>query len=347
MELALYHSEYGYYARAARRSGRAGDFFTSVDVGPLFGELLAVQIAEMAALLESPESAFDLVEAGAGSGRLAADVLRAIKQRHPDLFGRLQLRLIEASPQARAAQAEPVREVFDRPFVSSESAPDSIEGVVFANELLDAFPVHQVVMREDGLKEVYVSPHLRIIEGPPSTPALAEYLDRLHVTLEPGWRAEINLRAVEWVRDVARRLRRGFVIVIDYGHEARDLYSASHSAGTLTTFTRHTSDVPSADDFFPAWLEHAGDQDITSHVDFTSVRAAAEGEGLTTIGFLDQTYFILGLLDTTRTPDFRERLALKTLLMPGGLGSTMKVLIFGKGVGRPLLAGCSYRMRVT
>ena len=365
MELALYHPEFGYYARAARRSGRAGDFFTSVDVGPLFGELLAAQIAEMLGLVAS---GFDVVEAGAGSGRLAADILRAIAQRHSDLFRRLQLSLVEASPAARAAQVETLRPVFDRPFNSSDVPPERIEGVVFANELLDAFPVHQVVMRTDGLKEVYVAdgtsrsradfrradlsgppslPELTIVEGPPSTPALAAYLDRLHVQLEPGWRAEINLRAVEWVRDIARRLRRGFVLLIDYGHEAHDLYSASHSAGTLTTFTRHTSGTPAADDSVPAWLEHPGDQDITAHVDFTSVRAAAEGEGLTTIGFLDQTYFILGLLDTNRTLDFRERLALKTLLMPGGLGSTMKVLICGKDLGRPTLAGCSFRTRVT
>jgi len=366
MDLALYHPELGYYARAACRSGRAGDFFTSVDVGPLFGDLLAEQIAEMARLLESrsPTSPFDLVEVGAGSGRLAADILRAMSRSHPDLPERVSLSLVEASPAARAVQAETLRGIFDRPFASSESAPDKIEGVIFANELLDAFPVHQVVMREDGLKEVYVScradlrranvlgppsSQLTLVEGPLSTPALADYLEHLHVVLEPGWRAEINLRAVEWVRDIARRLRRGFVILIDYGHEAHDLYSASHSAGTLTTFTRHTSGVPSADRSVPPWLEHAGDQDITAHVDFTSVRAAAEAEGLTTIGFLDQTYFILGLLGAQgdHTPSFRERLALKTLLMPGGLGSTMKVLILGKGVGRPALAGCSYRMRVT
>jgi SAM-dependent MidA family methyltransferase len=350
MDLALYHPELGYYARAARRSGRAGDFFTSVDVGPLFGELLAVQIAEMATLLAS--SPVDLVEAGAGSARLTADLLNALRQKHPDLLERVRLALVEASPAARAVQAETLRGIFDRTFTSSESVPDGIEGVIFANELLDAFPVHQVVMREDGLKEVYVSCRtdlLTIIDGPLSTPALADYLDRLDVVLEPGWRAEINLRAVEWVRDSARRLRRGFVILIDYGHEAHDLYSASHSAGTLTTFTRHTTEVPSADHSAPAWLEHAGDQDITSHVDFTSVRAAAEAEGLTTIGFLDQTYFIMGLLGALgdRTPGFRERLALKTLLMPGGLGSTMKVLIFGKEMGCPALAGCSYRMRVT
>jgi SAM-dependent MidA family methyltransferase len=286
----------------------------------------------------------------------------------------VRLSLVEGSPTARAVQAGTLRGIFDRPFASTEEVPDGIEGVVFANELLDAFPVHQVVMRDDGLKEVYVCraglsgpPRLTIMEGALSTPLLAEYLDRLNVALEPGWRAEINLRAVEWVRDIAGRLRRGFVILIDYGHEAHELYSASHSGGTLTSFTRHTSGTPAGDDAMPAWLEHPGDQDITSHVDFTSVRAAAEAEGLTTIGFLDQTYFILGLIssgrptlsgsasDADRAPalskveglGFRERLALKTLLMPGGLGSTMKVLIFGRGVGHPALAGCSYRVRLT
>ena len=373
MELALYHPEFGYYARAARRSGRAGDFFTSVDVGPLFGELLALQIVEMAGLIASAPAAsssgFDLVEAGAGNGRLAVDVLGAIARSHADLIQRLHLFLVEASPAARIAQAETLRGIFDRPFGSSESLPDGIEGVVFANELLDAFPVHQVVMRDDGLKEVYVEagradvreadlrradlsgpPPLRTREGPLSTPALAEYLERLHVELEPGWRTEINLAAVAWIRDIARRLRRGFVILIDYGHEAHDLYSASHSAGTLATFSRHTSGTSAGNDSVPPWLEHPGDQDITAHVDFTSVRAAAEAEGLTTIGFLDQTYFILGLIgaqDAGRTPAFRERLALKTLLMPGGLGSTMKVLILGRDVGQPALRGCSYRVRVT
>src|SRR5436190_4597279 len=140
MDLALYHPELGYYARAARRSGRAGDFFTSVDVGPLFGELLAVQIVEMIRILHpgSPGSSFDLVEAGAGSGRLAADVLSAVGRSHPDLLRRLRLSLVEASPASRAAQAETLRGTFDHPFRSSESMPGTIEGVVFANELLDA-----------------------------------------------------------------------------------------------------------------------------------------------------------------------------------------------------------------
>jgi SAM-dependent MidA family methyltransferase len=100
----------------------------------------------------------------------------------------------------------------------------------------------------------------------------------------------------------------------------------------------------------PAWLTAPGEQDITAHVDFTSVRAAAEAAGFTTLGFLDQTYFLLALAEPARfegSATMKERLALKTLLMPGGLGSTHKVLILGKGVGTPMLAGCSYRMRVT
>ena len=371
MELALYDSEIGYYARAGQRSGRAGDFFTSVDVGPVFGELLEMQLAEMWRLLHSkfqtPSSGFDLVEAGAGNGRLSADILRAARARDADFYHAARLHLVEASAAARAAQPATLGDLGERLVASSDALPASFEGVLIANELLDAFPVQQVVMREDGLREVYVTGsdpnsgsapagRLRLVEGPPSTPALAEYLDRLGVSLEPGWRVEINLRAIQWIRDAALRLTRGFIILIDYGHEARELYSLSHAAGTLTTYARHQSAGPESDGG-PAWLQNPGGHDITAHVDFTSVRAAAETEGLTTIGFLDQTYFVLGLLTGGRE-SFGESAAemtklasdsrpLKTLLMPGGLGSTHKVLILGKGVGSPTLRSLSFKVRAT
>jgi SAM-dependent MidA family methyltransferase len=361
MDLALYDPELGYYARAVQRSGRAGDFFTSVDVGEVFGELLEAQIAEMAEILAGdlqPGHDFDLVEAGAGNGRLSADILRAAHRDHPDLYNRTRLHLVERSAAARAAQSSALAEVADR--LSSSSSvelPASFEGVLLANELLDALPVHQVVMREEGLREVYVDHRGRtprgdgglvLREGPPSTPRLAEYLASLYVSLETGWRAEINLRASAWVADAARRLRRGFLILIDYGHEARQLYSVAHAAGTLTSFARHVAAAADASAVRPPWLLQPGDQDMTAHVDFTTVRASAEAEGLVTLGFLDQTYFLMGLHGTGPLPEsLKKRLALKTLLMPGGLGSTMKVLILGKGVGTPALRGCSYRMRVT
>src|SRR5262245_18918394 len=245
MDLALYDPQHGYYARAARRSGRAGDFFTSVDVGPLFGELLEVQIAEMAQLLEQ----YDVVECGASDGRLAADILRAAKRRDPAVYDALRLHLVEVSPSARAAQAATLDDVADRLVSSSAELPESFVGVLIANELLDAMPVHQVVMRDDGLRESYVrsaeasrsngeaegrppSPGARdssravfeLLEGPLSTPALQAYLDALAITLEAGWRVEIHLCAVEWMREAARRLRRGFIVLIDYGHDARELY---------------------------------------------------------------------------------------------------------------------------
>ena len=376
MDLALYDPEFGYYARAAQRSGRAGDFFTSVDVGPLFGELLEIQIAEMFGLLhataESAERAenslqkgsagsassavasFDLVEAGAGNGRLSADILRAMRERDPAAYDAVRLHLVEASAGARDAQRATLGEVADRLASSEASLPTAFEGVLIANELLDAMPVHQVVMREDGLREIYVTGlatgdrRLATVEGPPSTPALAEHLDRLGLRLESGWRVEINLRAVEWIRDAARRLRRGFMVLIDYGHEARELYSERHSAGTLTTFSGHRSAGSESAAESPPWLQSAGRQDITAHVDFTSIRAAAEAEGLQTIGFLDQTYFLMGLLTLLDNPQSAIRNPqLKTLMLPGGLGSTHKVLILGKGVGVPTVAGCSYRVRVT
>ena len=383
MDLALYDPELGYYARAAQRSGRAGDFFTSVDVGSLFGELLEIQLAEMCCVTaetakhaeKNVGSSFDLVEAGAGNGRLSADILRAARTRDPAFYESLRLHLVEASAEARHAQAEGLGDTVDRLASSAPELPASFEGVLIANELLDALPVHQVVMRPDGLREVYVGLQssvvshqsrvvsrasqtvdgppaddcrLTTVEGPLSTPALADYLDRLGVTLEPGWRVEINLRAVTWIRDAARRLRRGFIILIDYGHDARELYSPTHSNGTLTTFVKHRSGGPDGSLGTPAWLQQPGDQDLTAHVDFSSVRAAAEAEGLTTIGFLDQTYFLIGLLDGLSNPQSAIRNPqFKTLIMPGGIGSTHKVLILGKDVGAPALRGCSFRMRVT
>jgi SAM-dependent MidA family methyltransferase len=384
MELALYDPTFGYYARAPRRSGRAGDFFTSVDVGPLFGDLLAVQIGEMARLMDG--EAFDLVEAGAGNGRLAADVVSGLAERFPDILPRIRLHLVEASAPARAAQESSLRAHVSsrrvhkdppyrsRPvpdsvgYSSSRQLPESFEGVLYANELLDAFPVHQVVMRKGGLREVFVECRqgtLVTTEGPPSTPALADYLSAAGATLSAGAHAEVNLQAVSWVRDAARRLRRGFIILIDYGHEAHELYSPTHAQGTLTSFTGHVAAGP-ASGVQPSWLANPGDQDITAHVDFTSVRNAAEAEGLITLGLLDQTYFLLGLANISPNPENPENLlnplnplnplnlsnpsarrAFSTLMMPGGLGSTMKVLILGKHVGRPSLAGCSYRTRLT
>ncbi len=187
---------------------------------------------------------------------------------------------------------------------------------------------------------------LRTVEGPLSTPRIAEYLERVGARLEPGWFAEVNLAAADWVQDVAKRLERGFLVLVDYGHEAATLYSASRAAGTLATFRRHASEARESG---PGWLMEPGERDITSHVDLTGVRLAGLAAGLECLGTVDQTYFLLGLGLAARLLEdgaadavaIKRRLALKTLLLPGGMGSTHKVLIFGKRVDAGALRGLS------
>jgi SAM-dependent MidA family methyltransferase len=350
MELALYHPEHGYYARASRRSGRAGDFFTSVDVGPLFGQMLARQFVEMWLILD--RGAFDLVEAGAGDGRLASDILDAAVRYHADFYEAIRLHLVERSPAARARHHAVLGVHASRPAASAATLPEKVSGVIYANELLDALPVHVVRMTQDGLREIWIDldgDRLHEIDRAPSTPDLSEYLERVGTALLPGARAEISLSALTWITTAARALDRGFLVIIDYGHEAEELYSGSHATGTLAGFRAHRASAELSE-----WLDAPGEHDLTAHVDLTSVRRAAEDAGLETIGVLDQTYFLLGLgiADTLAEANesrvnLKQRLAAKTLLLPGGLGSTHKVMIFGRGVGRPALRGCSYRVRVT
>jgi SAM-dependent MidA family methyltransferase len=158
--------------------------------------------------------------------------------------------------------------------------------------------------------------------------------------MRQGWRAEVNLAAEAWVEKAASALERGFLVIIDYGHEQTDLYGVAHAGGTLASFARHSQ----PEDF----LQRPGDVDITAHVDLTAITRAAERSGLDVVGRLDQTYFLLGLgaadIEGMSLP---QRLAMKTLMLPGGLGSTHKVLIFGKRVGKPALKGLSYRVRLT
>ena len=360
MDLALYHPTLGYYSRTPHRTGRTGDFYTSVDIGPQFGALLAAQIDEMYRLLAATGSpVFDLVEVGAGNGQLARDVLDAAESTYPELYAEVRLTLVETSAAARNVQPDTLGRHRARLAASATGMPRRISGAILANELLDALPTHAVSMTADGLREIYIDlAGDRFVErtGPPSSPALADYLARLDVALVPGWRGEVNLAAVEWVRTAARRLERGFVILIDYGHTAKTLYSQRHGAGTLNTFHRHligtVGDDPHQPDG-PPWLAHPGERDITAHVDLTSVQATAEAEGLELLGLLDQSQFLLGLgalddpgIGTASTDALKRRLALKTLLVPGGLGSTHKVLLLGKEVGAPRLRGCSFRTRV-
>jgi SAM-dependent MidA family methyltransferase len=315
-------------------------------------------------IARDPDSGFDLVEAAASNGQLARDVLDAAQADDPDFYAAIRLHLVESSPAARAVQRETLGPHSGKLVESSGRLPHAVHGVIYANELLDALPVHSVVMTEHGLREHYVDVRDgRLVErvGRPSTEALERYLAAANVQLQPGMRAEINLSALAWLTRACLTLHRGFLLLIDYGHEARELYSPTHAQGTLATFHRHVvndgrpalfGSAMSASS--PPWLDDPGNRDITSHVDLTSIRRTAEELGCATAGVLDQTYFLLALgmselIDSadTSVAATRRRLALKTLLLPGGLGSTHKVMIFEKGVHAPQLRGLTGMRRLT
>ncbi len=346
MALALYHPQHGYYTSAARRTGREGDFYTSVDVSSLFGELLAAQVEECWDVMGRP-AAFDIVEAAAANGQLSRDILDALARDAPACAAAVRLHLVETSGAARAVQREVLGPHAAHLASSSAAMPQHIEGIVLANELLDALPVHGVVMGDDGLHERFVTERGgRLVErvGPISTEVLPHYFERLGIMLEPGWRAEVNLSALAWAARTMDRLARGFLVIIDYGHEAPDLFNEAHAGGTLTTYARHVAEH--GDGTTPAWLVGPGSRDITSHVDFTSVPRAIQERGGAVLGLVDQTYFLLGLGLTERlereaqdqsTGAVRRRLAARTLMWPGGLGSTHKVLVAARDVGRPSL----------
>jgi SAM-dependent MidA family methyltransferase len=338
MELALYHPEYGYYAAREQRSGTRGDFYTSVDVGPLFGELLAVQFARMASELPGTVS---LVEAAAGNARLTRDVLDALQRDAPEIYARTHVHLVERSAHARAAQGEILGSHRERMLSSGSILPPAFSGVLFANELLDALPVHVLVMRENGPCEVFVDAEGGVLverEGPPSS---ADLLQEFEADPPPGigMRAEVNLAARDWIADAGERLTRGFILLIDYGDTARALRAPFRPDGTLRAFRGHQVSG--------RWIDAPGEQDLTSHVDFTALERWGARAGLQTLGRVDQTRFLIGLgaierlqADEATLPPavaLRRRLALKTLIIPGGLGSTHQVLAFGKWGQTPFL----------
>ena len=352
MERALYDEPDGYYAGRAQRSGRGGDFYTSVDVGPVFGRLLGRQIAELASPLGvgGPGSRFDVVEAAAGNGRLARDILDALQADTPDLYGAVRLTLVDRSAAAREVHTATLGPHAPRLAASQDALPPSFEGVLLANELLDALPVHPIVMTDAGLQEVFVdvAPNAnppRFVErlGAPTAPVVA-HVERFAIELAPGARGEVSPAVVAWVEAAASALDRGFLLLLDYGHECRELYSASHARGTVTSFQRHQARTIDDDHSTPPWLDDPGGMDITAHVDLTAVQTAARDAGLEPVALADQTYVLLGL-GAAELPEpedtvaaIKQRLALKTLLVPGGLGSTHKVMVFAKGVDTDGLA---------
>ena len=251
MQLCLYHPEFGYYMQEHDRTGVAGDYFTSADLHPIFARLLARQAAEMWELLGRPPK-FVWVEMGFGRGLLARDFLRFAAKTFPEFFAALDYVALEPAAHRREQLLKRAAEE-DLQIRCSQSLEelDAVTGCFFSNELVDAFPV-SVITRDCGkLKEVYVTTEgdeLREKLGPISDSAIAAAVARYANQLDEGARAEVSLAATQWIRTVAEKLARGFVLTIDYGDFADRLYTRNRPRGTLLAYKRHST----SEDFFAA-----------------------------------------------------------------------------------------------
>ena len=347
MAACLYEPGLGYYTSPGRKVGAEGDFYTSITVHAAFGRVIAREIAQMWRSMESP-ARFTLVECGAGNGRLACDIMDFLAEREPEMYQSIRLLLVEQEPSLESAQREMLSAHVDRlGWLSPDefaSGRFTFSGCLYSNELIDALPTHRVIMTAEGLREIYVTvKDGECVEeaGEPSTPEIGAYLKRIAVELHPGQQAEVNLNAPEWLTAAAKALQQGFILTVDYGYTAAELYTPRRKLGTILCYYRHqTEENP---------YLRLGLQDITTHVDFTTLMKCGEQFGLQNEWFGEQYRFLLsaGIVEeiekierskVSEEEKLRLRLTLKKLILPdGGMGETFKVLIQSRGVNAPQL----------
>jgi len=298
MEEVLRH----YYASEQNPIGPQGDYYTSADLDPIFGQLLARHFDEMARDLD----AFTVVELGAGKGLLARDILS---------HRRFPYKILERSPAMRRHQEE-LLHAYDIEWI--DDLPRDLSGVVFSNEFFDALPVHRIVRRDGALKELYVDAEFREIEGPLQVP--------LDLPLAEGQLADINVDAREWIRRIAASLRRGFHVAIDYGYLSKQFYAQPR--GTLICYWRHRA----VEDPYL----RIGEQDMTAHVNFSDLIEEGAAAGLVTQSFTTQMDYLVsrGILDEMQllavrgdAASMQRLLKIKKLILPDAMGERFKVLI--------------------
>jgi len=335
MDAALYDKHEGYYCqRGLEQQGRAGDYRTSPERSTLFAATFARYFVTLFRELGEPRT-FTIYEAGAGEGRFARGVLSTLRLDYPEVFTNIRYVIDERSADAREKAREHLAIFGDRvEFRRLSDVPAlSVEGIVFSNELLDAFPVHLAVMRCGKLYELCVglseTGKFQWVEREPTTPRLAAHFKDLNVTLVEGQTAEVNLAASEWIMHAASIVRRGFVITVDYGAESAELYSAPHRHhGTLRAFRRHH--------FAEDVLDAPGTQDLTTTINWSQIMRDGERAGLRTVTLARQDEFLLraGLLEqlermTADAPNEAERAVLRLdareMILPGGMSESFQV----------------------
>jgi len=343
MDMALYYPELGYYTSDKSKIGGYGDFFTSSELDPVFGQLLAKQFAEIFYKLNTEN--FQIIEIGAGKGYLAYDILTALKDEYPTVYEKTIYYIIEKSPYHIKIQKELLKDFknikWRQDIIDFED--ETIEGVIFSNELFDAFPVDIIRKKDNKIYQIYITldenDNILEIEKTPIK-EIIEYLKQLNIHIPEGMTTEVNLDAKDYIIKIAKKLKKGYVITIDYGYPSKELYKPYRMKGTLLCYYKHS--------YSENFYENVGLQDITSHVNFSALSYYGKINNLETVGFTDQAHFLtnLGLLEIfsklQEIGDYKsyERInRLKTLVIPKGMGEKFKVLVQAKNIKNPLIKG--------
>ncbi len=341
MQLCLYHPEYGYYARAPHL-GRKGDYFTSPCVHPVFGAAVATQILEIWEKLGEPDD-FIIVEAGAGEGFLALDILDFLKLKNRPF----PYIISEPFPANRSKQEEILKSHYNLVFwINDIKELPTFTGVFVSNELFDSFPVHLIEMSKEGLKEVFVVVEdglFEMLDGL-SSPEILKKVSMFADKWPEGYRTEVCLEIEPFLKEIAKKLVKGAIITFDYGYSRADYYHPDRSEGTLLCYYQHQ--VVENPYIAP------GHMDITAHVDFTTLKEAGERFGIENIGFTQQAPFLVGLgierlLTEIGRTSVRDIEALKMLILPQGLGMSHWVLVQARGLPQDIkLRGFSLSNRL-
>jgi SAM-dependent MidA family methyltransferase len=340
MDAALYTPGLGYYSGGAKKFGLSGDFVTASEISPLFSQTIARQVQQVLGTLQTQNKKADILELGAGTGRFAQDLLFELAKLE-QLPARYMI--LEVSAHLREVQQSKLKaalpnELMDR-VVWLDALPESFDGLIFANEVLDALPVHIVKTTADGLAEIgVVSEYEGLVwkEQPASSALLKDFVAELK--LMDGYSTEVCLAATGLVASLAGILQNGMLLMIDYGFSRTEYYHPQRNQGTLMCHYRHRAHGDP--------LVYLGLQDITAHVDFTRVAEAAVGNGLELIGFLTQAQFLINagitdLLESIPAEDSANYLPLvasaQKLLSPAEMGDLFKVIAFEKNLDIPFI----------
>ncbi len=346
MKMALYEENLGYYMKDRNKIGKTDDFYTNSSVGDVFAKVLANNFLELFTYTTDKQE-YNILEIGGGNGQFASDALNELMLKDKGIYDNLVYYMLETSPYHRKIQGSKLLSHVDKVIWINDLSdlPKPFKGIIFSNELIDAFPVHKVQQSSEKLQEIYVTwdekkDMFLEINDEISDLRIGEYFEKQNIFLKEKQIAEVNLDVIKWLDSINDVFDKGYILTIDYGYLAKELYDDNRLAGTLMCYYNHTAN----DDPYL----NVGEQDITSHVNFSVIIEYGKSLGLENVCFTYQSNFLLnsGILNFFTELDLsvmqnrnifndtnlKKNRAIRQLITSNEMGETFKVLLLQKNI---------------